>query len=423
MSPAQDDAIDDVPILVIGSGPCGPLLAFMLARLGVRTLVVERYPTRLDAPKAHALSPRSLELCQQFGLGVNTIRSIGANREDAYWVNFVTSLRGKLVGQLPYERMDAEALDNTPTMIHTIPQPKFESLIAQELSNKDLVEVHKNLSFHNDYALASNEHRAIQRVYTVGCAYLVGRDGAMSIVRKFLDETMVTIHINSDICPAVKGVVNETFCRKVVNAAKGTKLPYDVLSYRPWILSIKVAKAGDAAHSFPLPGGLGLNSGLGLDRLHVAIVSSEQSVKSGQQIFGLLKAVGTTDPDVNVVRQNLYRNIEDHQAMKRINEGIENQREHLDNLGLHIGYVYGDHRIPDNASIYHPRNSTAPIDTSYVTELSPEEVQMKQYSTLDLCAFGTFTLIVDYTMYENLPANVSDALKVQLMVRGLGFDL
>jgi 2-polyprenyl-6-methoxyphenol hydroxylase-like FAD-dependent oxidoreductase len=131
MSPAQDDAIDDVPILVIGSGPCGPLLAFMLARLGgnkpvlpddsnptnlVRTLVVERYPTRLDAPKAHALSPRSLELCQQFGLGVNTIRSIGANREDAYWVNFVTSLRGKLVGQLPYERMDAEALDNTPTV-------------------------------------------------------------------------------------------------------------------------------------------------------------------------------------------------------------------------------------------------------------------------------------------------------------------
>jgi hypothetical protein len=38
-------------------------------------------------------------------------------------------------------------------------------------------------------------------------------------------------------------VVNETFCRKVVNAAKGTKLPYDVLSYRPWILSIKVAKS------------------------------------------------------------------------------------------------------------------------------------------------------------------------------------
>lgn len=35
MSPVQDPVDhDDVPILIIGSGPCGLLLAFMLARLG-----------------------------------------------------------------------------------------------------------------------------------------------------------------------------------------------------------------------------------------------------------------------------------------------------------------------------------------------------------------------------------------------------
>ncbi|BAE62430.1 unnamed protein product [Aspergillus oryzae RIB40] len=148
MSPVQDPVDhDDVPILIIGSGPCGLLLAFMLARLGVRSLIVERYPTRLDAPKAHALSPRSLELCRQFGLDVNKIRNIGAAREDAHWVNFVTSLSGKLVGRLPYERMDAEVLNDTPTMIHNIPQPEFEDLIARELPNHDLVEVRKNHSF------------------------------------------------------------------------------------------------------------------------------------------------------------------------------------------------------------------------------------------------------------------------------------
>tara|TARA_R110002060_G_scaffold14336_8_gene20085 strand:- start:376 stop:681 length:306 start_codon:yes stop_codon:yes gene_type:complete len=82
----------------------------------VKALIIERYPTRLAAPKAHALSPRTLELCRQFDLDVNEIRNIGTNRDDAYWVNFVTSLTGQYVGSLPYERMDAEVLEHTPTV-------------------------------------------------------------------------------------------------------------------------------------------------------------------------------------------------------------------------------------------------------------------------------------------------------------------
>ncbi|KAE8153314.1 3-propionate hydroxylase [Aspergillus avenaceus] len=542
MSPTPDStAEDEVPVLIIWSGPCGLLLAFMLARLEVQTLVIERYPTRLSAPKAHALSPRSLELCRQFGLDVNRIRSIGANREEAHWVNFVTNLGGKLVGKLPYERMDPEVLDDTPTMIHNIPQPEFENLIAQGLLRNLFVEVRKNHSFSSledrgEYILALIEDRSTKETYLVRCAYLVGCDGAKSTFRRHLGiesegedsyKTMMTIHINADLCPVIKERVgmlhwiidpevsgfvigydlsgnqvlicnfdstkypaeswNEALCRKVVNAAIGSNVPYEVLSYRPWILNRKVAKsyrqgraflAGDAAHSFPPTGGLGLNSGLGdahnlayklsavlkgwagdslldsyeSDRQHVAAVNSQQSVKNGKQIFGLLKALGTTDPDVRVARHNLYRNIQDPHAMKEINKGIENQREHFDNLGLHIGYVYGDHQIPDNASVYHPVchpgarlphtwikplaqwvTSSPPIDTSYVTELSPGEVQMKQYSTLDLCAFDSFTLIVDQTtsthwkqavidVYKYLPTGFTD-LKLQIAVQGVDFSL
>lgn len=88
----------------------------------MQSLIVERYPTRLAAPKAHALCPRSLELCRQFGLDVNEIRQLGTSRKDAYWVNFITSLSGKQVGRLPYERMDPEVLDATPTVSsHLIP--------------------------------------------------------------------------------------------------------------------------------------------------------------------------------------------------------------------------------------------------------------------------------------------------------------
>jgi hypothetical protein len=87
-----------------------------LLRLVVKCLIIERYPTRLAAPKAHALSPRTLEICRQFDLDVNDIRRLGTQRDDAYWVNFVTSLAGHYVGSLPYERMDAEVLEHTSTV-------------------------------------------------------------------------------------------------------------------------------------------------------------------------------------------------------------------------------------------------------------------------------------------------------------------
>ena len=76
--------------------------------------MVERYPERLGAPKAHALSPRSLELLRQCHLDVKRLRQLGTRRRDAFWVNFLTNLSGQQVGVLPYERMDVDVLNDTP---------------------------------------------------------------------------------------------------------------------------------------------------------------------------------------------------------------------------------------------------------------------------------------------------------------------
>ena len=80
----------------------------------VQSLIIERYPERLAAHKAHAINPRSLEILRQYGLGEKRIRSLGTSRGDGCWVNFITSLSGDEVGRLPYERMDPEVLDDTP---------------------------------------------------------------------------------------------------------------------------------------------------------------------------------------------------------------------------------------------------------------------------------------------------------------------
>jgi len=222
------------------------------------------------------------------------------------------------------------------------------------------------------------------------------------------DETMMTIHFNADLRPIVKDRVgmlhwimdpacsgfvigydlsgnqvlisnfdakkhpveswNEKLARSIVTAAIGKEIPFDVLSFRPWILSRKVARqyrvgnvflAGDAAHAFPPTGGLGLNTGIadvhnlaykiaaaqqgwgseklldsyGAERRHPAVINASQSVKNGKEIFSFLKTLGVAGiEDVNEARQSLYRSIHEHSKKKMIAEHVEGQREHFDNV-------------------------------------------------------------------------------------------
>ena len=261
------------------------------------------------------------------------------------------------------------------------------------------------------------EERATSHKFKIRSRHVIACDGARSNVRNFLNvdsegedsyETMMTIHFNANLRPIVKDRVgmlhwimdplaagfiiaydlsgnavlisnfdaekhpvetwNEALCRQVVTAALGQETSFDIHSYRPWLLSRKVANsyrfgnvflAGDAAHSFPPTGGLGLNSGLAdvhnlaykiaavhrgwaeesiLDtyqeeRRPVAQINSTQSVKNGRKIFGLLKTLGTAGTsNLAESRRNLYQSIHDPNKKIIIDGGIEGQREHFDNV-------------------------------------------------------------------------------------------
>ncbi|KAM0321497.1 hypothetical protein ACHAPQ_009393 [Fusarium lateritium] len=532
------DKAVEVPVLVVGGGPSGLLQAYLLSRLGVKVLVIESYPERLGAPKAHALCPRSLEICRQFGLDIDHIRSLGTPRDDAYWVNFLTTLSGQSLGQLPYERMDKEVLDFTPEMIHNIPQPDFEEYLAEKLSEEDLVDIRKGVSFvsltqTNDSVTTVVEERATGQLYKVRSKYVIACDGAKSKVREHIGiesdgedsyETMMTIHFGANLRelvgdrvgmlhwlfdPMASGFIiaydlsgnavlitnfdsdkypveswNEDLCRQVLKGAIGKDVAAKVLSYRPWILSRKVAKsyrqanvflAGDAAHSFPPTGGLGLNSGLAdvhnlafkiahahqadtdatiLDsyteeRRHVAEVNSRQSVKNGQKIFGLLKALGTAGvSDINEGRKNLLKTINNPEKMKDVDAGVEDQREHFDNLNLHIGYIYGDTQIPAHASNFEPSfrpgarlphawlqgslpasvPQLKPVNLEYIKEFTSDETKSRRFSTLDLCAPDAWTVLLpanNDTLNKDVFSAIANdgAIKVNTLQLGNDFDV
>ncbi len=240
-------------------------------------------------------------------------------------------------------------------------------------------------------------------------------------------------------------------------------------------------RAGDAAHSFPPTGGLGLNSGLAdvhnlayklaaihrnwggssllntyhSERRQVALINSQQSVKNGLQIFGLLKTLGTTNSDLDTAKKNLFQRLSDPTTRPDVLKGVEAQREHFDNLGLHIGYVYGDTEIPASASLYVPSYragarlphawlngppssphlpKVSPVDCSYVSELDSSALARKRFSTLDLCACDAFTLIFSSTfswrwetllseLREQLPKSAAKGLKINSAVLGVDFEL
>ncbi|KAL4745610.1 hypothetical protein BDW72DRAFT_186380 [Aspergillus terricola var. indicus] len=513
--------------MIVGGGPSGLLQALLLSRLGVRSLIIERYPERLTAPKAHAINPRSLEILRQFGLGEARIRKLGTPRKDAYWVNFVTNLSGDAVGRLPYERMDPAVLDNTPEMIHNIPQPVLERELTEIVAQDPNIALLKGFSIHgieqtDNHVLAAVHESSTGRLHSVLCRHLVACDGHKSRVRELLgimsegeesDETMMTIYFNANLRsvvgdrtgmlfwimdPNAAGFIigydldgtqvhisqvdtnkqpieswTDDLCRAKIQAAIGQETPFDILSVRPWVFRRQIAQTfqkgniflvGDAAHSFPPTGGLGLNCGIAdahnlayklafvqhnvagasilstytSERRSVADTYSRQSVKNGQQIFTLLRSLNTAgvdDPDQ--ARRNMMIALADPVQRRKIDDGIKGQREHFDNLGLHIGYVYGAIEPPHDASYYSPKfrpgarlphdwisfpsqlskaseNTrsllpSAPIDVSYVTELDEKQIEERRWSTLDLCAPDAFTFILGA---KDIPLR-SDVAQVQ----------
>jgi 3-(3-hydroxy-phenyl)propionate hydroxylase len=64
----------DLPVVIVGAGPTGLTAAIMLARRGIRTLVLERYPRPYPLPRAVHLDDEVLRILQQIGVAESFAR-------------------------------------------------------------------------------------------------------------------------------------------------------------------------------------------------------------------------------------------------------------------------------------------------------------------------------------------------------------
>lgn len=317
----------DVPVLIVGAGPVGLMGAVLLGRRNIRTLVVEKHPTRLGAPKAHALNPRSLEICAAAGLPMDRIYGLATPTEEGRFVRMVSSLTAPEIGSLPYERQDEAVRELTPWPLINIEQPKFEDIAEETAAKIPGVDIRRGVEWLRcdqltDVVISTLKDRATGEEFKVRSRYVIAADGAGSNVRDGVGIQMdgpaelqhnMMIHFEADLSgivgdrpailyflfgPEANGVLiaydirktwvlmhgyrpeqmrpedfTDDVCRALVEKAIGTSVAgLEIKGARPWVMSAQVAKryrtgnvflAGDAGHRFPPTGGLGLNTGMG----------------------------------------------------------------------------------------------------------------------------------------------------------------
>lgn len=170
-----------VDVLVVGLGPVGAMVAHLLAREGVSVMAIDKAPDIYMAPRAIALDNEALRILQLAGIGESDFETVAIPH---------VRMHSPWLGE--FGRVNTlGSLDGHPKLV-TFYQPDLERCLRARLAAHGDVHVALGttlLSLTNlpDGVLASLDVGRGQ-VRRVRARYLVGADGASSLVRHLIGQ-------------------------------------------------------------------------------------------------------------------------------------------------------------------------------------------------------------------------------------------
>jgi len=177
----SDTLPERVEVLLVGNGPVGASMAALLGRFGITTLIIDKTHDVLLMPRAIALDNEALRILQHIGLS-----------EDAFEKLVIPEVRMRcpMVGEFSRANTSGN-LDGHPKLV-TFYQPDLERALRAHYSTFDNVQCATGMELISLEQTATDVVASIRdemgNQYSVGAQYVVGADGAKSLVRSLIGQ-------------------------------------------------------------------------------------------------------------------------------------------------------------------------------------------------------------------------------------------
>jgi 2-polyprenyl-6-methoxyphenol hydroxylase-like FAD-dependent oxidoreductase len=171
----------DTEVVIVGAGPVGLIIALMIARAGIKCVLLEAFNEIIQSPRAMAYGPAAVVELERAGVAAEC-REIGMEPSDYEFTLRWITLDNKLVADLP-----SRLMEGYPPVI--CGQHKVAEVILKRLSEYDNCKIlwnHKVTAIQQDEDSVTATCETKDGDVRVSGQYLVGADGARSTVRKLI---------------------------------------------------------------------------------------------------------------------------------------------------------------------------------------------------------------------------------------------